>query len=337
MISLPRTPMEAWVKARIGGVSDDVDLSMEALRRYQLEKLQATLGWVQQRSPFYRRHFSAFATGSLQGLEDLARWPLTTADDLRQDPLAFLCVSQSLVQRVVTLPTGAHDERARRLFFSAADLELAADFFHHGFSTAVYPGQRMLVMMPCERPDSVGRLLARGLDRLAVHTFLHGPMLSAEAAVNDVLRHRADCLVGIPSQMVALVRHAAATRIPAGQIKSVWLGTQNSQRSVVDEIGRFLGCPVYQHYGVAEMCPGGGVQCAAREGFHLRETDLLTEIVDAQTGRPVPDGTFGEVVVTTLTREAMPLVRFRTGLRAAIMPGRCPCGSALRRLTLHQG
>ena len=336
MISLTRTPMEAWVKASIG-VPDDVELSPEELSRYQLEKLQVTLEWVKQRSPFYRRHFAALADGYLRGLEDLARWPLTTCDDLRQDPLAFLCVSQSRVQRVVTLPSDARDGRARRLFFSGADLELAVDFFRHGFSTGVDAGQRMLVMMPCERPDSVGRLLARGLDRLSVHTILHGPMLSAEAAVNDVLRHQADCLVGIPSQMVALVRHAAAARVPAGQIKSVWLGTQNSLRNVVDEIGRFWGCSVYQHYGVAEMCPGGGVQCAAREGFHLREADLLTEIVEAQTGRPVPDGTFGEVVVTTLTREAMPLVRYRTGLRAAIMPGRCPCGSALRRLILHQG
>jgi phenylacetate-CoA ligase len=336
MISVPRTPMDAWVKAKIG-VPDDGDLSADALGRYQFEKLQATLDYVQQRSPFYRHHFSGHANASLRGLEDLARWPLTAADDLCKDPLAFLCVSQSLVERVVTLPSGGADGHAKRLFFSSADLALAVDFFRHGFSTAIDSWQRMLVMMPWERPNSVGRLLARGLDRLGAHAILHGPMLSAEAALEAMLHHHADCLVGIPTQMAALAQHAGATRIPAGQIKSVWLGTQNNQRTAVDEIGRFWNCPVYQHYGVAEMCPGGGVQCAARDGFHLREADLLTEIVDARTGRPVPDGTFGEVAVTTLTREAMPLVRYRTGLRAAVMTDDCPCGSALRRLRLRQG
>ena len=81
------------------------------------------------------------------------------------------------------------------------------------------------------------------------------------------------------------------------------------------------------------MCPGGGVQCEVRDGFHLREADLFFEIIDPRTGWIVRDGTYGEVVVTTLTREAMPLVRYRTGHTAAIMTAACPCDSGLRRLT----
>jgi phenylacetate-coenzyme A ligase PaaK-like adenylate-forming protein len=235
---------------------------------------------------------------------------------------------------VVTLPARSADDRPKRLFFSSADLELAVDFFHHGFSTAVAPWQRMLILMPCERPGSVGDLLARGLARHAVNTTAHGPMHSAEAAVEAILAERVDCLVGTPVEMTELVRYPGADRIPPEQIKSVWLGTQNARCTPIEEISRFWGCPVYRHYGVAEMCPGGGVECVARDGFHLREADLIIETVDPETARPVADGAYGELVVTTVTREAMPLIRYRTGHTCAFNSDPCACGSVLRRLTL---
>ena len=327
-----RTPLEAWVKAKIGLQAHQV-LTPEALTGYQLEKLQATLDYVKRHSPFYRRLFAGYATGSVQCLSDLSLWPMTTADDLREDPMAFLCVSQSMVERVVTLPVRRPAERPKRLFFSMADLELAVDFFHHGFSVELAPGQRMLVLMPCRSPNSVGDLLAKGLARLSVTAVAHGPMQSPRETVAAVLRERIDCLVGTPSDMAALAGHPGALEIAPGQIRSIWLGTENTRRSLAGEIAHFWNCPVFQHYGAAEMCPGGGVQCEVRDGFHLREADLFIEIVDNRTARPVQDGTIGEVVVTTLTREAMPLVRYRTGHTAAIMTSPCPCGSGMRRMT----
>jgi phenylacetate-CoA ligase len=207
------------------------------------------------------------------------------------------------------------------------------DFFHHGFSTGVWPEQRMLVLMPCQTPSSVGDLLSRGLARIPAEPILHGPMQSPQAVVDTVLRYKIDCMVGIPAEMAMLAKYPGTVEIPAGQIRSIWLGTQNTKRSLAGEIERFWGCPVYQHYGAAEMCPGGGVQCAARDGFHLREADLYIEIVDPLTAKPMANGGFGEVVVTTLTREAMPLIRYRTGHGAAIMTEPCRCGSKLRRMT----
>jgi len=327
-----RTPLDAWVKAKIG-MPPNGSLTGRALAAYQLDRLRVTLEYVKRGSPFYRRHFSSHTLDSLQCLSDLAQWPLTSADDLRRDPPAFLCISQSAVQRVVTMPSRSSQALPKRLYFSAADLELAVDFFHCGFSATVGKRQRMLVLMPCQRPDSVGDLLARGVARLAATPVRHGPMHSSREAVKSILTERIDCLVGTPTEVLALSQHSARDNIPDGQIKNIWLGTQNKLRSVAEEISRSWGCPVFQHYGAAEMCPGGGVQCAARDGFHLREADLLIEIVDPRTFRPVPDGAHGEVVVTTLTREAMPLVRYRTGHWAAFMTPPCPCGSKLRRLS----
>ena len=336
MTTFAQTPLDAWVKAKIG-LPDHRKLTRRDITSYQLAQLRITLDYVKRRSSFYRRHFAAHGVESLQRLADLVRWPLTTSDDLRRDPLQFLCISQSAVERVVTLPSPSLREFPKRFYFSAVDLELAVDFFHRGFATAVVSGQRMLILMPCQSPYSVGDLLSRGLSRLPAHAVAHGPLQSPQAAVAAILKERIDCLVGVPAEMAALSRHPDCARVPRGQIKSVWLGTQNTRRFEAEEIGRAWGCPVFQHYGASEMCPGGGVQCEARAGFHLREADLLIEILDPYTVRPVPEGTTGEVVVTTLTREAMPLVRYRTGHLAAVMASPCPCGSGLRRLTSIAG
>jgi phenylacetate-coenzyme A ligase PaaK-like adenylate-forming protein len=328
-----RTPLNDWIKSKIG-LPVHRELTRKALFAYQLERLRIILDYVMCCSPFYRHHFADHMVESLQSLSDLAEWPLTTTDDLRKDPLAFLCISQSAVERVVTLPSRSSHTSPMRLFFSAADLELAVDFFHHGFSTAIAPGQRMLVLMPCRFPYSVGDLLSRGLSRLSVQAITHGPMQSPQATVEAILQNCIDCLVGVPSEMEALSQYPGRKSIPSGQIKNIWLGTQNHLQCVADDIGQAWDCRVFQHYGTAEMCPGGGVQCRVRDGFHLREADLLIEIVNPDTAKPLADGAYGEVVVTTLTRKAMPLVRYRTGHRAAVMTASCPCGTVLRRLDI---
>ena len=82
---------------------------------------------------------------------------------------------------------------------------------------------------------------------------------------------------------------------------------------------------------------GGGVGCEAREGYHLREADLYFEVVDPISGRPLPDGQPGEIAFTTLTRQAMPLIRYLTGDLAMFLKEPCPCGTSLRRLGKVQG
>ena len=92
------------------------------------------------------------------------------------------------------------------------------------------------------------------------------------------------------------------------------------------------GCAVFEHYGMTETGLGGAVSCEAHYGYHPREADLLFEIVDPATGRPLPPGERGELVFTTLTRRAMPLIRYRTGDFSRFFPEPCPCGTGLLTL-----
>jgi len=94
-----------------------------------------------------------------------------------------------------------------------------------------------------------------------------------------------------------------------------------------------LDLKVYNVYGLSEMCgPGVAIECPVQEGLHLREDHYLAEIVDPDSGEPLPEGEEGELVLTTLTRQAMPLLRYRTRDITRIIAEPCPCGSQHRRI-----
>jgi phenylacetate-CoA ligase len=327
---VPLTPLDGWISARIG--ADGPGLDLEALRAFQLESLNQTLALVQDRSPFYR---SLLATDELRlsSLEDLRTLPFTTAEQLRAAPFGFLCVKQDDVDRIVTLPTSGTTGAPKRVFFTAEDQELTRDFFHWGMSTLVEPGDRVLILLPGRLPGSVGALLKEGLARMDVEGIPHGPVTDPALTLQIMEQERATALVGIPVQVLALAKTWAVSKPrPEFRLKSVLLSTDCVADSVVRTIEESWRCTVFNHYGTTEMGLGGGVDCRARTGYHLREADMLFEVVDPVTGEPVPAGTTGEVVFTTLTRQAMPLIRYRTGDLSSFLPGPCPCGTHLNRL-----
>lgn len=336
MKKIPQTPLDQWIAAFIGLAAGE-RLTPERLARYQLVRLNRTLARAARHNPFYRQLWGEDTPPRLSSLEDLHTLPFTSAEDLQQAPNRLLSVSQSEVARVVTLNSSGTTGTPKRVFFSDTDLERTIDFFHHGMATLVRPGQRVLILLPGERPGSVGDLLRKGLARMDVTGVIHGPVEDPAAVIDGMIEGGIDSLVGTPTQVLALARHKQSARIPSGAVKSVLLSTDYVPLAVVAAIQRQWGCAVFQHYGMTEMGFGGGVACAAHEGYHLREADLLFEIIDPATLRPVGPGCVGEVVFTTLTRHAMPLIRYRTGDLATWIAAPCPCGSALRRMGWVRG
>jgi len=311
-------------------------LSRDDLDRYHLEKLREAVDYTRLNSPFYAKLLEGFSGKDLNSIEDVASLPFTTAEDIKDSPLSFLCVSQDEIARVVTLNTSGTTGVSKRLFFTPEDLELTIDFFHHGMSTLVSPGQRVLILLPGEKRDSVGDLLKRGLARMDVEGIVHGPIRDVDKALSDVMRFDIDCLVGIPTQVLWMARYGGRD-IPAGRLKSVLLSTDYVPRAVIDELAGLWGCPVFSHYGTTETGLGFAVECAAVSGHHIREADFYVEIVDPVTGLSCPDGEQGEIVFTTLTRKGMPLIRYRTGDISRFMTEPCPCGTALMRLDRVSG
>ncbi len=183
----------------------------------------------------------------------------------------------------------------------------------------------------------MGDLLCRGLVRLGVESLVYGPVNDSDHGASHIASFGPQCLVGIPTQVLAIASSFHAGGIEKGSIESVLLSTDYVPRAIARTLERVWGCRVFTHYGMTETGLGGGVECEALAGYHLREADLYFEVIDRETGEPCPDGAFGEVVFTTLTRRAMPLIRYRTGDIARIIPEPCPCGSLLRRMERVRG
>jgi phenylacetate-coenzyme A ligase PaaK-like adenylate-forming protein len=320
-MDLRRSPVEEFTERETGIPV----LTPEALAEWQLERLRGALRYARDRSSYYHRALENIDLGSIRCVEDLGRLPFAGEELLRNVPAELLCVSQQEVERIVTLKTSGTGGSPKRVFFSRQDMEATVSFFEHGMSAMVGAGQRVAVFMEGSRPDTVGDLLSRALKRIGVDTLVHGFIDDMGAAVETA--RRADCFVGLPVQMLQLCKEAPGLRPAAALLSADYVPA-----SIVETLERVWKCPVLNHYGMTETGFGLGVQCMAKKGCHLRDTDFLIEIVDPHTGEQLPRGEFGEVVISSLKLRAMPLVRYRTGDISRILPAPCECGGILPTL-----
>ena len=116
------------------------------------------------------------------------------------------------------------------------------------------------------------------------------------------------------------------------------IGSERWGKKMRDRVKEGLGISIYDIYGLTEVYgPGIGISCDAENGMHYWDDYIYVEIVDPATGEPLPDGEWGEIVITTLVKEGAPLIRFRTHDLSRIIPGECPCGCAFPRIDALQG
>lgn len=126
---------------------------------------------------------------------------------------------------------------------------------------------------------------------------------------------------------------------PAGtSLKTLVIGAEPHTDEQRRKIERMLGVKAYNSFGMTEMNgPGVAFECTEQDGMHFWEDCYLVEIINPETGEPVPEGEIGELVLTTLDREMMPLIRYRTRDLTRILPGKCPCGRTHIRIDRIKG
>ncbi len=324
------TPVEALTAQAIGHPTKA--LSRLDIEQYQGERLRNLIDYCRRHSSFYRRKLADAAIGTRTAFDDLAGLPFTSEDDLRNHGAEMVCVSQDAVARIITIHSSGTTGAPKRLFFTEQDLERTLDFFQLGMQPLVDPGQRVAILLPGTTPDSTGHLLAQALQRMEVSSHILGLVDDPGQVARQLSEIRPDVLVGFPVQILAIARMAARLVLPPGAIRSVLLCSDYIPTSLCSQLTDLLACDIFTHYGTVETGLGGGVDCAAHQGAHLREADLLFEIIDPHTAKSLADGKWGEIVVTTLTRTGMPLIRYRTGDLGRLLSGPCPCGSHIRRL-----
>ena len=306
------------------------------LEALQLGRLQKTVAQVARRTPFYQAKLAAAGVRGrdVRSLHDVRRLPFTTREDLRATyPCGLLGVPREQAIRLHT--SSGTTGKPKAILFSARDVDHAATLM-----------ARCLVMSGATRADVLQNMMTYGLftgalvmhygaEKVGMLVIPAGPG-STERQIMLMQDFGTTAIHLTPSFALYLADVLEKRGLDPGRdlsLRLAYVGAEPYTEQTRRKIEEALGVAVFNSYGLSEMNgPGVAFECGARGGMHLWEDHFLMEIVDPATGAPVPDGEHGELVLTTLMREAMPILRYRTRDITAIVRGRCSCGRTHRRI-----
>ncbi len=314
--------LDAYTGAAIGKLKP----SLGDIREYQLKELIKIFNYAKANSKFYKNLYKN--TPALKGFEDFAALPLINSEDIRENGIAMVCKAQDEIKRIFTLDTGGTTGLPKRLFFSDDEIQRTVDFFTSGqimfVSPQNYPEDKWFILLPCRQENSVGHIFGKSCHKAGVEPVYYGLPEDNQAAYKSLIKSKANTVLAAPKTMLAL----AALNKENYSLKSVLLSSDSISPHLKEQISRSFSCPVFEHYGMTEICFGGGIDCRYLKGYHMRESDLYTEILDKEH-KPVKAGEWGQVVITTLHHFTMPLIRYATGDISRFIPEPCPCGSPI--------
>lgn len=309
--------LDSWVKEKEGIKI----LDRQAIESLQLEKLNRLLEREYARQGFYRN-----LPRRLNSLKELENLPFTTEQDLKEQGNRMLLVSQSKIERVRSWETSGTTGPAKRVFYTARDNDRTVSFFSAGLSELIHWGEKAVIAMPFTGDRGLGELIQEAVEGLGAVPVPAGNMKSFGEMLELLDKEKPDTFIGPPVLLLSLLRMRSKSSIKRGLVSG-----DACPPGIMKAIEELLGTRLYPHYGSREMGLGGAVTCPAFQGMHLRENDIIGEIVD-EKGKAVPEGEWGELAVTLIEAGAMPLIRYRTGDISRFLPGICPCGCCLRRL-----
>jgi len=272
----------------------------------RLESLNRQLRYCCDRSAFYREHFGS--TPHLASLAELASLPFTSPEDIRAEGRRMVCVPGAEIARIVSLPSSGTTGEAKRLYFTEGDLCRTVDFFAEGMAWMCGAGDTVGIFMPGASPNGISDLLARGLRKIGANPIHYGLTTDLAQLIPRLEAEKPTVLVGIPWQMRRLALAMSALRP-----RTVLLSADYTPESLPALLQSIWGCRVLEHFGMTETGYGCAVEHPEHRGMFLRRDEFIAQIIDPADGKILPFGETGELVLTTLRREAMPLIRYRTG------------------------
>lgn len=321
--------------------ADILHASRERIEQIQLEGIQKTVLDVYEHIPFYKKSFdeAGFDPRSVKSLDDVARIPFVQKQDLRDAyPYGMLAVPLKDIREIHMssgttgiATVGAYTEHDIKIWGEC--FSRAVDYAH---------GDENDVMQICYGYG----LFTGGLGA-------HYGSISAGCATIPISAGNTERQIRILREMGPTIlactpsyaMHIADTAIEMGldpardfNLRAGIHGAEPFSDNFRRDLERKLGYHVLDIYGLTEtMGPGVAIECWEQQGLHIAEDHFYPEIINPETGEVLPDGEWGELVITTLDREASPVVRYRTRDITRIIPGECPCGRTHRRIDRIHG
>jgi phenylacetate-CoA ligase len=307
------------------------------LEALQLRRLQQTVHQLADRVPFYRDRLTqaGISPDAIRSLDDARRLPFTTNADLRaQYPTGLLAQEPREVVRLHT--SSGTTGKPKALFFSRRDVDQAAELM-----------ARCLVMTGTTHDDVLQNMMTYGLftgalvmhygaEKVGLLVIPAGPG-NSERQLLLMQDFHTTVIHTTPSYALYLADFLEKKGVDPRRdlrLRRAFVGAEAYTEETRRKIEAALGVEVYNSYGLSEMNgPGVAFECAQRQGLHLWEDHFLIEVIDPETGDPVAPGEVGELVLTTLNREAMPLLRYRTRDLTRRLVEPCACGRTHHRIS----
>lgn len=315
-------------------------MDRDKLKKMQLENFKKTVSYA-LKTPFYKERLKKTGIVSpedIKSLEDIKKIPFTSKNDLRDAfPYGFLAVPK---------------EDVVRLHASSGTTGIPTVIYHtqndlNSWSELV---ARALTMIGCTKKDVFQNMMTYGLftGGLALHYggerlgMMVVPMSSGNTRrqFNFLRDFQATVIHATPSYILHMYSKLEdeGFKVSDFNIKKVIAGAEPYSEDIKKKIEALFDVDVYNNYGLSEMNgPGVAIECVYKNGMHVAEDAYYLEIVDPDTDMEVPDGQPGEIVLSTLIREATPLLRYRTHDLSRVIPGECRCGRTCRRIDRIKG
>jgi phenylacetate-CoA ligase len=301
----------------------------------QLERLRAAVAWAAEQVPFHR---ARLAGARLERMEDLATLPFTRKSDLREQyPFGLFAVPPAALARIHA--SSGTKGKPTVVGYTADDLDIWREVMARVMTAAGARRGDMLHVAFGYGLFTGGLGFHDGAERIGMTVV---PVSSGNSARHLLLLQdfRPAALCGTPSFVLHL---AESLREQGGDPRAVglryaMLGAEPWTDGMRVALERAWGCPVYDIYGLSEIVgPGVAGECEARQGLHVCDDHFLPEVIDPATGAVLPPGQEGELVLTTLTKRAIPMIRYRTGDVTALTPAPCACGRTSARIARIKG
>ena len=310
-------------------------MSVENLKKHQLDKLKETVGWVYERVPFYKKKLdeAGIKADGIKSLEDTAKLPFTVKNDLRDNyPFGLCAVPLNEVVRIhassgttgkpITGPYTKEDLdqwsecMARNLWAAGVRQDsMVQNAYGHGLFTG-------------------GLGFHQGASRLGCTVVPTGAG-QTERQIMIMMDFKTEALFSTPSYALTIAERADDMGVDIRELtlRVAVCGAEPWTIAMRDEIEQRMGIKAMEAYGLTELCgPGVAFDCEAQDGLHINEDHFYPEIVDPVTLEPVPLGERGELILTSLQRRAMPMIRYRTKDITRLRRETCSCGRTLIKM-----
>ena len=315
-------------------------MPVEELKKLQLAKLKKAVEYAYNNSKFYKNMFdrSGLKPSDIQTLEDIRKIPFTVKTDLRDNyPYGLNAVPMEDIARIHA--SSGTSGKPTVVTYTKNDLEMWSECM-----------ARLITMAGVTKKDIVqisfgyglftGALgLHQGMEKVGA-TVIPASSGNTERQIMLLKDLGATVLVATPSYALYIAEMIEKMGLDINDFK-LRVGLFGSEASSVEmhnELERRLHVLSTDNYGLSEIIgPGVAGECTYKQGLHVNEDYFYIEILNPETFEPVPDGEYGELVITALSKEAMPILRYRTKDITRIIPGTCPCKRTMRRLDKFQG